>query len=113
MIRFTQNLTVIVGRLTRDPEVNETKNGFAGNFSLATDESYLDSNKTRIERTEYHRVIIFNSDATYMRDHAKKGDYVIVQGRRQTRQWEKQGVKQYTPEILADIITPIKTPSKA
>lgn len=108
MIRFTQNLTVIVGRLTKDPEVNETSKGFAGNFSLATDESFLDAQKNRVEKTEYHRVIIFNSDAVYMRDHAKKGEYVIVQGKKQTRQWEKDGVKQYTVEIIADVITPIK-----
>jgi len=112
MIRFSHNLAIVVGRLTRDPEVNSTKNGFAGNFSLATDESYLDSNKQRVERVEYHRIIVFNNDAVYMRDNAKKGDYVIVHGRRQTRKWEKDGVSQSTVEIIADIITPIETVKK-
>ena len=108
MIRFTQNIAIITGRLTKDPEVNQTKTGFAGNFSLATDESYLDANKERIQVTEYHRVIIFNKDAEYMRDHARKGDYVIVQGVKKTRKWEKNGVTQYTVEIIADVITPIR-----
>lgn len=109
MIRFTQNISIITGRLAQDPMVNTTKNGFAGNFTVVTDESYIDKiSKKRIDKPEFHRVIMFNDDAEYMRDHVKKGDYVNVTGRRQTRKWEdKNGKVQYTEEILADIIIPL------
>lgn len=109
MIRFTQNISIITGRLAQDPMVNETSKGFAGNFTVVTDEGYLDkATNLRVDKPEFHRVIVFNKDAQYMRDNVKKGDYVTVMGRRQTRKWtDKKGVIQYTGEILADIITPI------
>jgi single-strand DNA-binding protein len=73
------------------------------NVSLATSESWKDKNTGQtVERTEWHRVVFYQRQAEVVGEYLRKGSKIFVEGRLQTRQWEKDGVKHYTTEIIAN-----------
>lgn len=73
------------------------------NISLATTESWKDKNTGQpVERTEWNRVVFYRRQAEIVGEYLKKGSKVYIEGRLQTRQWEKDGVKHYTTEIIAN-----------
>jgi single-strand DNA-binding protein len=97
------NKATLVGRLTRDPELKALPSGQQMcSFSLATSSNYKDRDGKAVEATEYHNVIIFGASAENCSRFLLKGQIALVEGRLQTRSWEKDGVKQYRTEILAD-----------
>ncbi len=95
------NKAIIVGNLGGDPEVNYTGDGTAiCNFSIATSESWRDKNTgEQKEKTEWHRVSIFGKLAENCGKFLHKGSKVYIEGKIETRMWEKDGHKNYTTEI--------------
>ena len=99
------NKVTLVGNLGQDPEVKRLSNGDQlVNLSVATSESWRDKNSgERREKTEWHRVVIFNENLGRVAEqYLKKGMKVYVEGQLQTRSWEDQqsGQKRYSTEIV-------------
>lgn len=97
------NKVMIIGRLGREPELRYTNNGTpVTSLNIATDESYIDRDGVRQERTEWHRVTVFQKQAENCTNFLSKGSLVYVEGSLQTRKWtDQQGVERYTTEIKA------------
>ena len=97
------NKAILIGRLGRDPEVRYTPDGtMVTNFTMATDESYKDKNGEKVQRTEWHRNVVFGKLAEICGNYLVKGKLIFLEGRIQTRAWEdKDGVKRNTTEIIA------------
>ncbi len=99
------NKVILVGNLGRDPEVRYTPEGSAiCNVSIATTSNWKDkATGERREETEWHRVVFYNRLAEIAGEYLRKGRPVYVEGRLKTRKWQnKEGVDQYTTEIVAD-----------
>jgi len=99
------NKVILVGNLGRDPEVRNAQDGSKiVNFSLATSETWRDkATGERKDRTEWHRVVIFNDRlADVAQQYLKKGMKVFVEGQLQTRKWtdKESGQEKYTTEIV-------------
>lgn len=97
------NKVMIIGRLGRDPELKYTQAGApVCTLNLATDESYKDNNGQKVERTEWHRVVVFQKAAENCSQYLAKGSLVFVEGSLQTRKWQdQQGQDRYVTEIRA------------
>lgn len=94
---------MIYGNLTRDPELKALPSGMnVCSFSLATNRVYNDRDGKRQEQTEYHNIVVFGKQADTTAKYLKKGSGAYVEGRLQTRSWDKDGVKQYRTEVVAD-----------
>jgi single-strand DNA-binding protein len=97
------NKVILVGRLGRDPETRFTGGGTAvANFSIATDEMYKDKHGERQKRTEWHKIIVWSKQAEIAQKYLKKGALIFVEGRIQSREWEKDGEKHRSFEIIAN-----------
>ena len=98
------NKVTLIGTLGRDPEVRYMPNGNAvANVNLATDESYNDKTTgQKVEQTEWHRITVYGKLAEICQQYLKKGSRAYFEGRLRTREWEKDGVKRYTTEIIAN-----------
>ena len=98
------NKVILIGNLGKDPEVRHTQDGKSiVNLSLATTESWRDkSSGERKEKTEWHRVVIFNEGiAKVAEQYLKKGSSVYIEGQLQTRKWtDKDGVEKYSTEVV-------------
>lgn len=99
------NKVILVGTCGQDPEVRYLPNGNAvTNLSLATSESWMDKQTNqKIEKTEWHRVSLFGKVAEIAGEYLRKGSQVYIEGKLQTREWEKDGIKRYTTEIVVDM----------
>lgn len=99
------NKAILIGNVGGDPEVRHMPNGNAvANITLATSDSWKDKNTgQQQERTEWHRVVFFGRLAEVVGEYVRKGSKLYIEGRIQTREWEKDGVKRYTTEIVVDI----------
>jgi len=96
------NKVILVGRLGADPEVRYTQDQqMVVNMKIATDEQWKDKNGEKVQKTEWHRVVAFGKLAEICGNYMAKGRLVYIEGRLQTRSWEKDGAKQYTTEIVA------------
>lgn len=100
------NKAILVGNLGRDPELRTTPNGQSVvNFTLATSETWTDKSGERVERTEWHRIVVWGRTAEMCAQYLSKGRTVYIEGRIQTREWEdKDGNKRYTTEINANTV---------
>lgn len=99
------NKAIIVGTLGQDPEVKYTASGSAVvNVSVATNESWKDKQTgEQVEKTEWHRIVMFNRLAEIAAQYLKKGSQVYMEGKIQTRKWQDQtGNDRYTTEIVAN-----------
>ena len=98
------NKVTLIGTLGRDPEVRYLPNGnAAANLSLATDESYNDkATGQKVEQTEWHRLTVYGRLAEICQQYLKKGSRAYFEGKLRTREWEKDGVKRYTTEIITN-----------
>ena len=97
------NKVILVGNVGRDPEVRQTSNGQKiVSLSLATSDSWKDKSGERQEKTEWHRVVIFNQGlADIAERYVRKGTKLYVEGALQTRKWTDQsGQEKYTPEVV-------------
>ena len=101
------NKVILVGNLGKDPEVRYLEGGTAvANFTLATSETYKDKGGNRIEQTEWNNVLVWRRLAEIEEKYLRKGSMVYIEGKLRTRPWEdKDGVKRYTTEIIADNMT--------
>lgn len=99
------NKVILVGTCGQDPEVRYLPNGNAvTNLSLATSEQWTDKQTgQKVEKTEWHRVSLFGKVAEIAGEYLRKGSQVYIEGKLQTREWEKDGVKRYTTEIIVDM----------
>ena len=101
------NKVILVGNAGKDPEVRYLdKNVAVANFTLATtDRAYTTQSGIQVpERTEWHNIVAWRSLAELAEKYIKKGSQLYIEGKIQTRTWEKDGVKRYTTEIYADTI---------
>lgn len=97
------NKAMIYGNLTRDPELKALPSGMnVCSMSLATNRVYKDRDGNKQENTDYHNVVVFGVQAENSAKYLTKGNGVYVEGRLQTRSWEKDGQKQYRTEVVAD-----------
>lgn len=95
------NTVILMGRLTRDPELRTTPQGVSVvSFSLAVDRNY---SKTEERQTDFINIIAWRSTADFVAKYFTKGQLVAVRGRLQTRQWQDQtGQKRYATDVVAD-----------
>jgi single-strand DNA-binding protein len=97
------NRVMLLGNLGADPELRVTPGGQAVlKLRLATNESYMDRNNVRQERTEWHRVTIWGRRAEALGKILQKGDSLFIEGRLQTSSYEKNGEKRYSTEVVAN-----------
>jgi single-strand DNA-binding protein len=98
------NKVIIVGNLGRDPETRFMPSGAAvTNVSVATSKSWRDRESgEQKERTEWHRVVFFNRLAEIAGEYLKRGSKIYLEGELRTREWEREGQKHYTTEIVAN-----------
>jgi single-strand DNA-binding protein len=98
------NKVILVGNLGRDPEIRSTQDGQRiANFSLATSETWRDkASGERKERTEWHRVVVFNERLVeVIEKYVKKGSKLYIEGALQTRKWtDNSGQERYTTEVV-------------
>src|SRR6185436_8323620 len=97
------NKVILIGNLGKDPEIRKLNNGDpVVNLSVATSESWRDkATGERKEKTEWHRVVIFNENiAKVAEQYLKKGSTVYIEGQLQTRKYEQNGVEKYSTEIV-------------
>ncbi|MEO1266815.1 MAG: single-stranded DNA-binding protein [Myxococcota bacterium] len=97
------NKVTLIGNLGRDPELRYTGSGQAvANFTLATNERWMDKDNNPQERTEWHRIVVWGKQAETCEKYLSKGRQVYCEGRLQTREWEDDNKnKRYTTEIVA------------
>lgn len=100
------NKVIIVGNLGRDPEVSYTPSGMAiARLNIATTDTWTDrATGERKDRTEWHRVVVFNKQAENCGRYLSKGKQVYVEGKLQTSSYEKDGVTRYSTDIIANTV---------
>jgi single-strand DNA-binding protein len=108
MAKGSVNKVLLIGNLGKDPEVRYTPNGLAvANITIATTEVWKDKTSgENQERTEWHRVALYNRLAEITGEYLRKGSKVFIEGRLQTRKWQDKttGQDRYTTEIIADTL---------
>ena len=108
------NKAMIIGNLTRDPEVRNTAGGQqVASFSVATNLVWTDQSGQQQKKVEFHNVIAWRKLAEIISQYVKKGSKLYLEGRLETRTWEnKDGVKMYRTEIIADNMIMLDTKEK-
>lgn len=100
------NKVILIGNLGKDPEMRYTPSGLAiANLTIATSESWKDKQSGEMqERTEWHRVVMYQRTAEIAGEYLRKGSKIYIEGRLQTRKWQDKttGQDRYTTEIIAD-----------
>lgn len=98
------NKVTLIGLVGNDIELRALSNGSSAvNVSLATDESYMDRNTgMKVDQTEWHRISAFGKLAEIIHQYVRKGSRIYIEGKLRTREWEKDGIKRYTTEIIAN-----------
>jgi len=100
------NKVILIGYLGKDPEIRYTPAGVAvGNISLATTEKWVDKNTgQKQEKTEWHRLVVFGKQAENCEKYLTKGSMIYVEGKLQTRSWDKEGQTHYTTEVITSTV---------
>lgn len=99
------NKVVIIGNLTRDPELKNLPSGMkVANFSVATNRVWKDQAGQKQEAVDYHNVVVFGRQAETSAQFLTKGSQAMIEGRLQTRSWDdaSTGKKMYRTEVVAD-----------
>ena len=109
------NKVMIIGRLGRDPELRYSQSGSpVCTLNIATDESYTDRDGNRVDRAEWHRVVVFQKAAENCSQYLTKGSLVFVEGSLQTRKWQdQQGQDRFVTEIKAQRYSAPRRPAAA
>ena len=110
MQRNSINKVILVGHIGNKPEGRYTPSGTStASFSIATNEAWLDSDKGKQERTEWHNIVAWGKLADFTTEYIQKGQLVYVEGRLKTRSWkDKEGNHRKTTEIVCTAITPLE-----
>lgn len=99
------NKVILFGNLTRDPELKSLPSGFTvASFGMATNRR-VKKDEQWSDVPEFHNVVVFGRQAETTAQYLKKGSQALIEGRIQTRSWDKDGVKQYRTEIVAERVT--------
>ncbi|HEY9534155.1 MAG TPA: single-stranded DNA-binding protein [Mucilaginibacter sp.] len=100
------NKVILVGHLGKDPEVRQLEGGVSvASFPLATSETFNKDGK-KVEQTEWHNIVLWRSLADVAAKFLQKGKLVYIEGKLRTRSFEdKEGIKKYTTEIVAENFT--------
>jgi single-strand DNA-binding protein len=97
------NVVIVAGNLTRDPERKALPNGgTVCTFGIATNRRFKKADGEKGEQTEFHNIVVFGRQADSCAQYLTKGATALVEGRLQTRSWDKDGLKQYRTEIVAE-----------
>jgi single-strand DNA-binding protein len=99
------NRAIVIGNLTRDPEVKALPSGIqVATFAVATNRVWKDKAGAKQESVDFHNIVVFGRQAETTGQYLKKGSSVLVEGRMQTRSWDDKatGEKKYRTEIVAD-----------
>lgn len=97
------NKVILVGNLGRDAELRSTPSGASvANFNMATTEKWTGKDGQKQEKTEWHRCTLWGKQADAVAQYLTKGKQVYVEGKLETRQYEKDGQKHYSTEIKVD-----------
>ncbi len=97
------NKVQLIGNLGSDPEVRHLENDVTvANFNIATTETYTDKSGQKIDKTEWHRIVLWRGLAKVADQYLHKGDSVYIEGKIRNRSYEKDGVTRYVTEIFAD-----------
>lgn len=101
--RGTVNKVILVGRLGADPQLKYTPSGKANaNFNVATNFTWKDQDGNKQDKTDWHRVVAWGKLAEVMGEWLKKGSYVYIEGKLQTRSYDdSNGVKKWITEVVA------------
>lgn len=101
---YSLNKVMLIGNLTRDPELKTIPSGQAVcNFAVATNRRYKDKDGNTVDTPEYHEVVIWGKPAEWAAQSLAKGKKVYIEGRLQTRSWEgTDGAKRQRTEVVAD-----------
>ena len=95
------NKVILVGNLGDEPVIRYTGDGKAiANLRVATSESWTDKEGNKQERTEWHKVSVFDKLAEICKTYLHKGSKVFLEGKLQTRSWDNNGVQQYSTEVI-------------
>lgn len=100
------NKVILLGNLGADPETkNVNESTKVTRFNIATSESYKNAKGERVEDTQWHTIVTWNKLAEICEKYLKKGTTVYIEGKIETRSYtDKEGVKKYTTEIIADSV---------
>ena len=100
------NKAIIIGNLTRDPELRSLPSGVqVTTLGVATNRVWKDKNGVKQESTDFHNVVVFGRQAETTAQYLRKGSSILVEGRMQTRSWDDaSGQKKYRTEVVADRI---------
>jgi len=97
------NKVFLLGHLGKDPELRYTPGGTeVCTFSIATTEKWTDKDGTKRDETEWHRIVAWRGLAKICGEYLQKGDQISIEGKLKTRNWEDNGQKKYTTEIIAE-----------
>jgi single-strand DNA-binding protein len=108
------NQAIVMGNLTRDPELRTTPGGQqVASFAVATNRTWMDASGERKEAVEYHEIVAWGKLGELAAQYLAKGRKVMVVGRLQTQSWEKDGVKRQRTEIVASDVNFLDAPGAA
>ena len=110
MQKSSVNKVILVGHIGNKPEGRYTSSGVStANFSLATNETWLDSENKRKDRTEWHNIIAWNKLAEFATEYLYKGQLIYIERRLQTRTYnDKENIQRRITEIVSSVITPLE-----
>ena len=110
MQKSSVNKVILVGHIGNKPEGRYTPTGTStASFSLATNESWIDNEKEKQERTEWHNIVAWNKLADFATEYLQKGQLVYIEGKLQTRNYkDKDDVQHWKTEVISNIITPLE-----
>lgn len=96
------NKAILVGRVGKDPDVKTVGTDQVANFSIATSEKYKNKQGEQVENTEWHNIVMWRKLAELASKYVHKGDMLYIEGKIVTRNYDKDGQKHYTTEIVAN-----------
>ena len=110
MQKSSVNKVILVGHIGNKPEGRYTPSGTStASFSLATNESWIDSENEKQERTEWHNIVAWNKLADFVTEYLQKGQLIYIEGRMQTRTYkDKEDIQRRVTEIVSTAITPLE-----
>ena len=108
------NKIMLMGNLGKDPEIRTIPNGNkVANFSLATTEKYTDKAGQKVEKTEWHRIVLWRGLAEIAEKYLRKGSKCFIEGKLTTREWDdNNGQKRYTAEIIGSDMKLLGSPQQ-
>ena len=110
MQKSSVNKVILIGHIGNKPEGRYTPSGTStASFSLATNESWIDNEKEKQERTEWHNIVAWNKLADFATEYLQKGQLVYIEGKLQTRTYkDKDDVQHWKTEVISNVITPLE-----